>query len=76
MNNIIITVGSVTYAIKVKKLLERSGIRSTLVKVDGKKNKKGCTHGIKFQLLYLYDVIAILKSREIDYSVYSENDIS
>ncbi len=76
MNNTIIIVGSVTYAMKVKKLLERSGIKSTLVKVDGIKSGKGCTHGIKFQSSMFYDVISVLRNREINYSVYSGNDIS
>ena len=76
MNSTIITVGSVTYAIKVKKLLDRSGIKSTLIKVDASKSEKGCNYGIRFHESLFYDAIAILKNRGIYYSVYSENDLS
>ena len=38
LNTTIIAVGSVTYAIKAKKLLERIGVKAVLVKVDTSKN--------------------------------------
>ena len=72
MNTTTITVGSVTYAIKVKKLLERAAIRSTLVKVDSSKSPKGCTYGININTASFYDAVAILKNTGIEYSVYTE----
>lgn len=66
-----ITVGSVTYAIKARKLLQRIGIDSKLVKVDNTKANKGCEYGIEFPSNFLYDVVAELKSHGIAYSVYT-----
>ena len=67
-----LTVGSVTYAIKVRKLLERAGVKSKLVKVDSSKSKSGCTYGIQLQRELFYDAVNILKNNGIDYSVYNE----
>lgn len=72
MNAIIITVSSITYALKAKKLFEREGIKATLIKKDLSKNTKGCTYGIKIDARYLYDAVAILKNKGIDYSVNSD----
>ena len=67
MNTTIITVGTVTYALKAKKLLEREGVNASLVKLDS--SEDGCTHGIKIYESNLYDSIAILKKMGIDYQV-------
>ena len=72
MNTTTITVGSVTYAIKVKKFLERAGIRAALVKVDSSKSEKGCTYGININSANFYDAVSILKNTGIEYSVYTE----
>ncbi len=72
MNTTTLTVGSVTYAIKVRKLLERSGVKSKLVKVDSSKSKSGCIYGIQVQTAFFYDTVNILKNNGINYSVYSE----
>ena len=69
MNTTIITVGSVTYAIKAKKLLEREGVSASLVKMESSKSDGGCTHGIKIYESNLYDAVAILKRMGIDYRV-------
>ena len=74
MDSTIITVGSVTYAIKVKKLLERSGIKSKLIKVESSKSSKGCTYGVKIPTPLFFDTVALLRNKEIDYSVY-KNDL-
>lgn len=72
LNTTIITVSSVTYAVKAKKLLERTGVKASLVKLDSSKNGGGCTHGIKIYSSYLYDAIAVLKKMGIDYHVYND----
>ena len=72
MNTTIITVGSVTYAIKVRKLLERSGIRAKLIKVESSMSPKGCTYGIKIDSSMFYDTVALLRNQGIEYSVYNE----
>lgn len=71
MNTAILTVGSVTYAIKARKLLLRSGIRSKLVKVNENKTARGCSHGIEIEEGNFYDVVAILRENGIPYSAYS-----
>lgn len=72
MNKTTITVGSVTYAIKVRKLLERAGVKSKLIKVDSSKTKSGCTYGIELQPSFFYDAVNVLKNNGISYSVYNE----
>ena len=67
-----LTVGSVTYAIKVRKLLERAGVKAKLVKVDSSKSKSGCTYGIQLSNENFYDAVSILKNNGINYSVYNE----
>ena len=67
-----LTVGSVTYAIKVRKLLERAGVKAKLVKVDSSKSKSGCTYGIQLGNENFYDAVNILKNNGISYSVYNE----
>ena len=65
-----ITVGSVTYAIKARRLLMRMNIRSKLVKLDATKSANGCTHGLEFATEDFYAVVMGLKNAGIDYSLY------
>ncbi len=71
MNIATITVGSVTYALKVKKILQRMGIKSKLIKVDSTKSKMGCEYGVEIPLNLFFDAVAELKRKGISYSVYS-----
>lgn len=43
----IFILSSVTYALKGKKLLEKSGINTALVKAENIKELRGCGYGIK-----------------------------
>ena len=70
MNSIIVTVGAVTYALKLKKLLLREGIRSKLVKVDGSAGSMGCSHGVEIDERDFYSAVVIIKNNGISYSVY------
>lgn len=76
MNTTTITVGSVTYALKVRKMLERAGIRSDLIKINASRSKSGCTYGIKINSAYFYDAVSIMKNNGIQYSVLPNNDLS
>ena len=67
-----ITVGSVTYAIKVKKLLLRMNIEAKLIKVDTGRTNTGCTYGIKVSSNKFFDAVALLKQNGIEYTVYNE----
>ena len=72
MNTAVIAVGSVTYAVKVKRQLERRGVSGFLVKVDSEKNGGSCTHGIRINSSYIYDAVDMLKKMGIDYHVYND----
>ena len=65
-----ITVGSVTYAIKARRLFMRMNIKSKLVKLDAKKSKNGCTHGLEFSTEDFYAAVMGLKNAGINYSIY------
>lgn len=62
-------VKSVTYAIKLKKLLARSGIYANVVKFGISNDGDGCSYGISFKNEYLLDVIRISRSAGIEYSL-------
>ena len=71
MNRRTITVGSVTYAHKARRLLQRRGISSRLVKIDAARSKNGCTYGIEFAESDFYNVVLELKNAGIQYYLYS-----
>lgn len=70
MDNSIITLGSVTYAMKARRLLIREGIRARLVKVLPENTDNGCTHGLVIASARFFDAVVILKKHDIPYSVY------
>ena len=66
MNKVIIYVGAMTYAIKLRKMLVRAGIESRQVKsLDG----DGCTHGVEIMYRDFYGAIAILRESGMEYKV-------
>ena len=71
MKKIMITVGGVTYAIKLRKLLLRDGIESELIKISSSKSG-GCTHGVRIRDRDLFRAIGIMREKGIDYSVTEE----
>ena len=72
MNTNVITVGTVTYAIKLRKLLSRERIESELVKISDR-NKGGCTHGVRIDKKNLFRAVAIMREKGIEYSVFEES---
>jgi len=72
LGNIVIALGAVTVAVKVKKILQHSGIKADLVRASSRAENSGCTYGIKISFPYFYDVIDIMKTHGISYSVLSE----
>lgn len=75
MNNIIVTVGAVTYAIKLRKLLSHGGIQSKLVKVEDSKGGLGCIHGVELRESDFLSAVFIMKENRIEYSIYEKNDL-
>ncbi|MBQ9070447.1 MAG: DUF3343 domain-containing protein [Clostridia bacterium] len=72
MKKVIITVSSVTYAIKGRKLLSKQNIDSRIVKIDASQSNNGCTHGIEFNSSLLLEAVRILRENGIAYSLYGE----
>ncbi len=66
MNKVVINVGAMTYAIKLRKMLLRAGVESRQVKSLG---VEGCSHGVEIQYHDFYSAIAILKESGIEYSI-------
>ncbi len=62
-------VKSVTYAIKLKKILARSGINANVVKIGISKDGSGCAYGISFKDEYLFDVSRIVRNAGIEYTL-------
>ena len=72
MNNIIVTVGAVTYAIKLKKLLSRGGVQSKLVKVEKIDGALGCAHGVEIMERDFLKAVVIMKENAIEYSIHKD----
>ena len=68
----IITVGSVTYAIKLKRLFSREGIPTRLIKIDA--TDVGCTHGLEIPEKNFYSAVVIMKKYNVNYSIVAKNN--
>ena len=75
MNNTTLTVGSVTYAIKARRLLLHAGINARTVKVEVDERGSGCVHGIVIPTSRFFDAVVILKENGIDYSLLGSGGI-
>ena len=67
MERIIITVGSVTYALKLRKLLRAKGIEARQIKYQDP--DRGCTHGIEISKANMLDAIVLLKENGMEYNI-------
>ena len=74
MNKIIITMESVTYAAKARKLLASVGISSKLIKTDTSLSSSGCTHGILINNRDFLSTVKMLRDSDIPYSVIEKDD--
>ena len=54
-----------TYALKLKKMLLRYGIKSWPIKSE----KNGCSHGLEIDNSDFYQAIVIMRKNGIDYTV-------
>ena len=66
----IITVGSLTFAIKARKILRANGITTRLVKLDSGLTEHGCGYGIEFSKNESYNVYSVLKKNNIEFSIF------
>lgn len=70
MKTAFISLGSVTYAVKARRLLMHEGVTSKLVKQDGTKNSEGCIFGIEIKSGDIFAAAEILRSGGMKYTVY------
>ncbi len=61
-----------TNAIKVRRLLAKNDIKSSLIKINAEKSQSGCTYGIKISGSDFYNAVVVLKNNGITYSLYSQ----
>ena len=72
MKKTTITVGSVTYSVKLARLLKRARVPYRLVKIDNGDNNLGCTHGVEIDEQDLLFAIVIMKENGIIYSILGD----
>ena len=73
MEQCILTVGTVTYAIRARKLLSSLGIRARLVKGTRPGGAGGCTYGVEISASDLTLATDALKRADISYE-WSQSD--
>ena len=69
----ILTMKSVTYALRARSALAARGIDAEVVNIDPKLTKKGCAYGIRFACAQTLSVERILSSKELPYGVLMGN---
>ena len=74
LKTIIISVETVTNAIKARKHLNASGIRAKLVKLSPSLSEKGCTHGLEIENNDTYSAVHILKGLGINYKIFNKGE--
>ena len=70
LKTVIISLESLTYAVKAKRTLSKLGITARSVKFDGYGAELGCKHGIEFDSRDLYTVVSALKNAGLEYTVF------
>jgi hypothetical protein len=63
----IITIPTVTLALKAKKALAKQGIEVRVVKLSEITRNNGCAYGIEFNAFNAFSVISVLKEADIPY---------
>ena len=65
----ILTMQSMTQALKAKNVLEAHGVRVTIVNLDPNLTDKGCAYGIRFLCGLESKVKGILNAKNIPYGI-------
>lgn len=65
--------GSITQALKAKKLLADNSIAVNTTKITSEKSKKGCVHGIEFNCNYKANIKRILHGASIPFEEISDD---
>ena len=75
MKKTVLSIGSVTHAIKAQRALSDNNLPSKVVKTKTTKSGKGCTYGVEMERMYYVTAEKILDSYKINYSIVTtEND--
>lgn len=64
----VISLKSMTYALKSKRILSEKGIDSEIIKLEPHMTHNGCAYGIKFECINLYSVTDALTERHVRYT--------
>ena len=71
MNNVLISVSTPTYAMKVKRILRGIGINGEIIKMNAE-SRKGCSYAVRIKGSDLYKSAVALRESNITYSVLEE----
>ena len=69
MNNELILIGSITYAMKAKSVLSDNGIKTRIRKLQPR-NRSGCSYGLELPEGSLLTAASILRPLNIPYESY------
>ncbi len=73
MKKTVLSIGSVTHAIKAQRALSDNNVPSKVVKTKTTSSGKGCIYGIETDRMYGSTAERILQSYAINYSVQDAN---
>lgn len=72
MANCILTTGSVTQAMKARRILAEYSIPANTTKISTSQNKRGCVYGIEFNCTQMTNIRRILGNAGISFEEYAE----
>ncbi len=72
MNINTITLGTVSSAIKTRRLLARNKIKTEIIKISKVKSGADCNYGIQFAEEDFFDIVVLLRENGIKYFVESK----
>lgn len=75
MADVKIVIGSITYAMKAKKIVNEYGITASVVKYEGLQHR-GCSYGIKIRYEQYMSVVGILSEHGIRHRIADKTDDS
>ena len=70
MSTCIFTIGSITQAMKSRRILAEHSIAVNTIKLSNSTDKKGCVHGIEFGCPYASNIKRILSEHGVQFGEY------
>ena len=65
----ILTMQSMTYALRAKSVLEVRGITVSIVNLDPTLTREGCAYGIRFPCVYGEQIRTALKAKNVPFGI-------